>query len=506
MKSSVGKGAIILILSGLVCKFFGALFRLPLTNIIKIEGIGIFQMVMSLYSLSIVLVSSGLNSGLSKLISSARARGDYSSTKRYFYLALKFGLLLSISLGLIFLVFSSQISSLQGNSNTKVIYMLFIFLLPLGSVIGIFRGIMQGYENMTPTAISQIIEQVAKFAFGLIFAYLFSKNGLWQGVMGAFLGIAVSEILAFIYLYFIISKNRIFEKNLNENISSNNFYKAVLPLTFSSAIYPLSQAVEGLIIISLLSLAGFSNEVATSLYGIQTGVVGAILNFPLIISLSVAVALLPKLSYLSSQNNIDAERKVIANLFSVMWFLLVPLVFGIASIAQNLYPMLYPSAMKNYLNIAVQLTFLSGIGILLTAIMQFLLSLLQAKGYFMHTLLFNTIGCCAKLGIVIIFSRLPQMNIFALPISSIVYSSIVCICSLIKLGRIVKISFIEFTLPILSSIVMFLTLKILQFSLNGFLAIIISVISGAFIYFICSLPLVLQYYKVLINKIKQRKQ
>ena len=51
MKNSVGKGAFLLILSGFICKIFGALFRLPLTNIIGIEGIGIFQMVMSIYSL-----------------------------------------------------------------------------------------------------------------------------------------------------------------------------------------------------------------------------------------------------------------------------------------------------------------------------------------------------------------------------------------------------------------------------------------------------------------------
>ena len=76
MKNTVGRGAVVLILSGLICKFFGGLFRLPLTNIVGMEEIGAFQMVMSLYSLALVFVSGGVTNSLSKLVSGARARGD----------------------------------------------------------------------------------------------------------------------------------------------------------------------------------------------------------------------------------------------------------------------------------------------------------------------------------------------------------------------------------------------------------------------------------------------
>ena len=34
-------GAFILLISGIICKFLGAFFRLPLTNMLGIEGIGI---------------------------------------------------------------------------------------------------------------------------------------------------------------------------------------------------------------------------------------------------------------------------------------------------------------------------------------------------------------------------------------------------------------------------------------------------------------------------------
>lgn len=504
MKSSVGKGAFILIVSGLVCKLFGALFRLPLTNIINLEGIGLFQMIMSLYSLSIVIVSGGVSSGLSKLVSSARAKGELSKINGFFKTAILFGMGLSFVIGAIFFLFSKQIASLQGNIDGAINYMLFILLLPLAGMIGIFRGVIQGYENMTPTAVSQILEQITKFIFGLIFAYILGKNSPSQGVFGAFLGIVISELFAFVYLAIIVIKK--IKLTPKRNYYNKEFFSAVTPLTISSTILPLTQAIEALIIISLLTRAGLSSQEGIMLYGIQTGVVGAILNFPLIISMSVALALLPKVSFLSSQNDEEGQRQIIGNCFSVMWFLLVPLVFGIISIAGSLYPIIYPKAMENHLQIAVQLTLFSGISILLTAIMQFLLSVLQGKGFFYYCLTFNAIGGLFKILMTIILAPLPSINIFALPLASIVHSSIVCICALIKLGKIVKISFYEFILPIISSIIMYLALGFLQEAVSGILSLVLSVIVGCLVYGLCSAPLVAQYGRQLFDKLKMKRQ
>lgn len=503
MKSSVGKGALILIISGLICKFFGALFRLPLTNILGIEGIGIFQMIMSVYALLSAIVTSGVSSALSKLISTARASGEMEKARKLYALAMKFALILALVLGFIILFLSGSISSLQGNSQNKIIYMLFVLLLPLSALIGVIRGAMQGYEDMTPTAISQIIEQVAKFAFGLIFAYIFIGGGATKGVFGAFLGITFSELLALIYLFFSAQKRISPFKARSTKSVQPIFFKAVLPLTLSYSISPFASMTESLFFVTLLGRAGFESEIATKLYGLQTGVVGAILNFPLIISMSIAVALLPKISFLNSRNDHDGQRAVIANSFSAMWFLLVPLVFGIISIAKDLYAIIYPSLMQENLVLAWQLTIISGIGVLLSAIMQFLVSILQAKGYFNYSLAFNLIGGMFRIALVFILAPIPSINIFALPIASIVNASIVCICALIKLGKVVKISFTEFFLPLISSVVMLLSLLILQSAVSGIGGLVLSVIVGAFIYFICALPLCLQYLRMLISKIKR---
>ena len=478
-------------ISGLICKFFGALFRLPLTNILSLQGIGIFQMVMSLYSLSLSLVSGGVTSALSKLVSGARAKGQEVKIGGYFRYGLLFSGCISLAIGAFFFIFSNFIAVVQGAPQASASYMLLALLLPLGAIIGVLRGIIQGYENMTPTAISQIIEQAFKFCFGLLFAYLFSQS-TGGGVFGAFLGITIAEALALIYLTFVIKKSKIKAGRYNVR---KEFFKAVTPLTLSNVILPLAFAIETLIIVSLLASAGLSGEDATTLYGLSSGVVGAIMHFPLVISLSVAVSLLPKISFLSAKKDAEAEKRVVGKAFSMMWFLLFPLVVGINNIARVLYPLIYPSVTGELLTIACQLSLLSGIAVVLNGFSQVLNSILQAKGFYNYSLLFLTLGGIGKVLSLIIFTPINNINIFALPISNIVLYSIICICALIKLGSAVKINFFNFLLPLLSSIVMYMVVKLWLTLSSSIFGIIGAVILGGLTYLILCLPLVLEYSK-----------
>lgn len=502
MKNNVGKGAFILIVSGLVCKFFGGLFRLPLTNIIGIEGIGVFQMVMTVYSLALVFVSGGVTNALSKLVSSARARGDYGKIKSYLGWALFFTLLLSGIFAVIFIIFSGSIASLQGIKEGALSYKIVAILLPLGGLVGVFRGLIQGYEDMSPTAVSQIIEQVTKLAFGLIFAYALGGKGIEKGVFGAFLGITLSELFACFYLGIMAFKR---SKPLLEKQIRKEFFSASLPLTFGGAVLPLTHAIESLIIIYLLQRSGLTQESATALYGLQTGVVGAILNFPLIISLSVAVSLLPNLSFLVAKGDYEGQKALVSKSFSSMWFLLLPLVFGIMALSKTLYPIIYPSAMEKYLEVAVQLTSVVGISIMATAIMQYLVALLQANGMYNYSMYFNLLGGGAKILSILILAPIKGIGIFSIAISNIILACIVSTCSLVKLGKLVKIPSYDLLLPILSAFVMLLVVRIFLSLVGGFLGIVLAVIIGMAIYFTLALPLSTRYFNLFINKMNFKK-
>lgn len=488
MFKGVGKGAIALIISGFVCKFFGALFRLPLTSILGIEGIGVFQMVMSLYSLALVFVTGGVTNSLSQLISSARARGEINKISDYFKLSVLLTISVGVLIGLAFFMLAGNIAHVQGVDQGALSYKLFLVLIPVGAFIGVLRGVIQGYENMIPTAVSQIIEQVFKLVLGLLFAYFFAKRGLASGVFGGFLGITLSEVLAFVYLgTYTLRKIKFVSPAERGNFPV--LISAIVPLSLSGAVIPFTHAFDSLVIVSCLIKAGYSKEFATSLFGLQTGVVGAILNFPLIISLALAMTLLPKISYLASKNDIEGQRNIIKTSFIAMWTVVLPLVFGIVAISGNLYMFIYPKTISPMLTQAVELTMIGGVSIVLTAIMQCMLAILQARGYFVYSFLATLFGGIAKIVLVFTLARTSAVNIFAIPISNIVLALIVVIMVLFKLGKLVQIPAFYVLTPLLASIVMYLVVKLLtSIKLANIWIIVLGVVIGGICYFILAFP------------------
>lgn len=504
MSKSIGKGTIILILSGLICKLLGAFFRLPLTSILGIEGIGVFQMVMSIYSFALVLTSGGVATALSKFVSQARARGDLAKIKSLVKVALLYSLIFGFLGGLLLFVFATKIAAFQGAISAALSYRLMVLLIPFGGVIAAMRGVFQGYENMTPTAISQILEQVFKFTLGLGISFVLGKKGLEAGVFGAFLGVTAGELAAIIFLSISMHfKAKLVGEKVNH--IAFPFFKAALPLSFGAAVLPFVAAVDSLIVVSRLSKAGFSTQIATQLFGLQTGVVGAILNFPLIISTSISVAMLPTISYMEAQLSQDGN-KAVAKALKIMWLVLLPIVFGLCSICRPLYGLVYPSLDAAMLDYAVQLTYLGSASVIISALMQFFIALLQAKGKFGYCMSAYILGGLLKIVCVYVLCALPAVNIYGVVVGNIALSGTVCIMALIKNKKKISIGFFDLSLPLLSSIAM--TMAIAYFlssvSLSLILQIVFSVLIGACIYAFLTYPILAESLGEILNKFKSK--
>ena len=492
-KSKVGIGAAILLISGVVCKALGALFRLPLTNLLGIEGIGVFQLVMSLYAFALVLTSGGVTNALSKLISSARARGEMGKVGVYLRRALFVSIGSGFLIGVFFLIFGKFIAAFQGIDATFS-YMLFLLLLPLGAGLACFRGFFQGYENMVPTAVSQIIEQIFKFVLGLLLAYFFSRFGMAEGVFGAFLGIVCSELVSLIFLFALFFRRSGDLKRMKDlqglRKTRAEFNSANFPLLLSASILPLTGAFDGLVIVPRLMMAGFDSSAATSLYGLQTGIVGAILNFPLIISMAVTTTLLPSISYRVSRGS--GGKVVIERALLTLFFLILPTTFGMIAISRPVLLLFYKNMTSSMLDVAFNLMLFGGFSIVFTALMQFLVMLLQANGQFKFILAITALGGVAKAILSFFLSAVPSVNIFALVLGNIVLAAIVCVLALWRLKKISAFSlrFADLFIVMLSALLMFLA--VYSFCRGNRFSVVvnllISICIGGAVYLVLSVP------------------
>lgn len=377
------KGALLLTLGGFVCKFIGAFYRIPLSNILGSSGMGYYQMIFPIYSFALVFVSGGIPATLSRFISLARARNNKSEIRDYFLIGLLLSFIIGILFCLLFLIFAKKLAVIQGNEKIFSGYYIIAITIIFSSLLCAFRGLFQGYENMTPTFISQIFEQLFKLLFGLVFATYFMKYGAEYGFLGALIGIAFSEFLTFLYLiiYFYIfnKKNSLFDSKIKFNFKYKDFYVYNFPLTLTALIIPLINAVGSLIIVNLLVKHGLTTSVSTSIYGIQTGMINSIISFPTVISTALATCLIPSISFFCEKGDSIQITNSIKSCFKVIWILSLPCMIGLFALAPNVLKIAFENAIPIELfDVAVDMMKITSLSVLFISLVQITTVILQA--------------------------------------------------------------------------------------------------------------------------------
>ena len=214
-RQSVLVGAIILAVGGLIAKLFGALYKIPLTNILGANGMGLYYLVFPLYGLLLVIISSGVGLAVSRLVSLERYNHNKFNELKIFKVALLYVFVLSLLFALVLVLFSEQIALLQGNANAKIGYLAIAPSICFASVIAVIRGFFQGQENMIPLLVNNVIEQIVKLVSGLILANLFLYKGITFAVFGAILGVTISEFFSLVFIvvhYLLYKKQYVYKK------------------------------------------------------------------------------------------------------------------------------------------------------------------------------------------------------------------------------------------------------------------------------------------------------
>ena len=415
MKNTLFQGSLILMGAGFLGKLLGAFYRIPLSNILGPEGIGIYQMVFSVFSLALIISCGGVSTTVSHKVAKIRASGS-GSEKQVFLKGLLYSFFVSLFFATVFVLLGEKISLLQGSAEGASAYIIAGVALIFSSILSSFRGLYQGHQNMLPTAVSQIIEQIFKLIFGLIFSFIFVKQSLALGVMGAFLGITLAEIISFVYL---MLKTRKF-KFSREGNTKEEFFKTNFVITSTALVLPLVIVFDSFVVVNILS--GFlPAPEATALFGLQSGIVSSIINFPVVASVAVSLALLPMLSYHLESSNKTLAKDAIQKMCLVCFAILIPCVLILAFFAKDILLFLYPSLSAEYLNVASILLQISSPQIVFIAVTQIMTSVLQSlnKPHLVtFTLLFAGI---TKAILVFALVSKESIGIFGMAISTLVF-------------------------------------------------------------------------------------
>lgn len=501
-------------LFGLLSKVVGAIYRIPLTSVIGAEGMGLYQMVFPLYTLMLTISSSGLPSSISKLISENLAKNNYKQANKI--MCVSFLLLICFSLVCSLLVFllSGVFANIQGNINAKICYLGLAPAIIFVGLISGFRGYFQGLNSMTPSALSGFFEQIFKLGFGLYFAKLLIGRGVSYGVLGALIGISLSELIASMYLFvtYIIVRNK--QKKLNlvskgEVLSTKKTAFRILSLSLfvslGGLIMPLTMLIDSSIIINILKAIGLSTSKATSLFGLQTGTVGSIINMPVVLSLGVATAILPCVSSAKAKGDMTLVTKSASKAILMTLIFALPAAVGCYTFSEPIIRLLYSRSLSSEeILIASKILEVASVTIFYLALVQVSSGLLQGLGRFYVPVISLACGAVVKIILNLLLVRVPSINILGAEVSSAMcyfVALLINLSVLIKHG-VVKLNFKIF-LIFISSFAIYFSRYIFEFlkraNINYFVSFLVTVVFVVAIYFVV---LYIFYHKQIFTRKK----
>ena len=227
--------------------------------------------------------------------------------------------------------------------------------LVIVTLLSSFRGYFQGMQHMTPTALSQIVEQLGKLILGLWFASMYISKGPEYGAAAAVAGVTLSEgaALALVMGMYRRKKKEILRSVRQSaqprlRVSGRSILSRLVlisfPVTIGSSIMPLIGVADSLIVVNRLVQIGFNEEQAKSLYGLLTGGANPLINFPAVLTIAMAMSLVPAIS--ESYANKDYRGIVQKTEVGVRLTLLLglPAAAGMAILARPICALFVPQA------------------------------------------------------------------------------------------------------------------------------------------------------------------
>lgn len=428
-KSIVG-GMTVLGLAGIICKLVGVMFTIPLTWLIGADGLGVYQTVFPTYNLLLTVSSAGLPVAVSRMVSHSLAKDDPRSAKRIFHVALCLLTALGLICTILMLAGNSFLVARVNEPQSSAGFYAIAPCLVIVCMLSAFRGFMQGQQNMTPTAISQLIEQVGKVFISLPLAYIGAQTSVAYGAAGALLGITVVEAVALVYMIALYMRRRSAFAAIPQLADSApasaqslamQLTKISIPITIGACIVPLSQFVDSSMLLSRMVDAGIAQAEALPLYGIFSGMVIKLINVPTALALAVSMSLVPAISAAKAINDDEGVRRQSDLGLRFAFLIGFPCSIGMSLLSKPILAFFYEETISaEHLQIAGELLSVSSLTVVLFTVVQATSSILQGlqkQRIPMYTLV---VGVALKILLNYILVGTPGIDIHGAPIASVV--------------------------------------------------------------------------------------
>ncbi len=349
------RGAFILTVAGLSVKVIGSVNRILLSRLLGGEGIGLYQMAYPIYLLALAVSSSGIPVAISIMISERLALSDRKGAGRVF----KISILVMAVLGLFFaalLYFGAGWLVERHIVRDPRAYTALVALTPavfFATILACYRGYFQGFQTMTPTAVSQIAEQFVRVVTMIVFAYLLLPHGLEYAAAGASFGAGPGALAGILILLYFYRKHKAAQKNddYEELVVTpqpageimSRLLKLAVPVSLANIMVPMVASIDALMVPARLETAGYSVEQATTLFGYLAGMAMPLVLMATIPTTSLAASLVPAISEaFTLKDNAGVVRRL-GTAMRLVSLITIPCFVGLTVLSGPIARLLYAS-------------------------------------------------------------------------------------------------------------------------------------------------------------------
>ena len=459
-------GAAILSLSTIIVKIIGMFYKLPLNAIIGEQGFAYFTAAYDIYSVLLVISTTGLPVAMSRMVSEAHTLGNGKQMQRIFRIAL----IAYMTIGLLgtgaMMLFPGTLANMM--EMPKASYSIFalgpaVFFICFASA---GRGFFQGQGDMRPTAFIQIIEAAGKLILGLSFAYfVMSRTGSEAYSSGATIaGISIGAGFSALYVLIAHRRNRKEVRSLGGTADSygataKRLLAIAVPITIGAAGLQLINLLDSVTVVKRLlhaaegdgvimnrlmdiarlnptsdqSLAQDAAEIGKGIYSMcQT-----IFNFPTALIPCITAAIIPAITANLTKKDYAGVREVQHSSLRVMALIAAPCAIGMLVLSEPIMALLggYDG---DKLGIAAVLLAILAPTIIVNSVTTMTTAIMQAHNHMVIPVINTLIGGLLKVGVNYILVGNPNIGILGAPIGTFVCFLVIMTLNLIAMRRVLK--------------------------------------------------------------------
>ncbi len=295
------KNAAILTVSSLILRFAGIIFKVWLAAKIGAEGIGLYQLVFSVYMFAATFATSGICTAVTRLVNEELVLGNKEGVKQIMRRCVQISCVIA-AFTIIILFFGADFiaTKLLRESGAALSLKILAFSLPFMGICSCLKGYFIARRKATPSSFSQLLEQAVRIVVIMVLLTQIKTQNTSLMCAAVLLGDTIAEAVSCAYVYI---RYRIdFSKLKINTLATRKPYKLLpaishiaLPITAGRYLNSLLRTIENILVPICLSNSILGGN-GISLFGMIKGMALPLLFFPSTLLNALSTLLIPEIS------------------------------------------------------------------------------------------------------------------------------------------------------------------------------------------------------------------